>query len=418
MGKWWRAGPALWAALLVGPLRAGAPPAGEDWPGFRGPRGDGTSLETALPTRWSATEGIAWKVAIPGRGHASPVTWGDRLFLVTALEERQERVLLCLDRATGRTLWQQVALKAPLEPIHPLNSYASSTPLTDGERVYVSFLDRDRMLLAAYDFAGRRLWAARPGPFASKHGYSASPVLWKNMIIVNGDHDGEGFLVALNRRTGAVVWKTPRPNNTRSYCTPLIRTVAGRPLLMMTGSKCVAGYDPDTGKLRWILDGPTEQFVAAPVYNGRYLFITAGYPDKHILAIRPDGTGNVTETHVAWRTRRGCSYVPSPLLAGEFLLQVADGGFLTCFRADSGDLLWTERLGGGHSASPILGGGLAYFQSDRGVTSILRPGDAVHRVAVNTLGEDTFASPVPSRGRLYLRGVQHLYAIGPSPTAR
>jgi outer membrane protein assembly factor BamB len=394
-------------------LAAWAPGAlAENWPGFRGPRGDGTSLEKGLPLRWSATENIAWKVRVPGRGHASPVVWEDRLFLVSALEAQQERVLLCLDRRTGKTLWQRTVLKAPLEPIHTLNSYASSTPLTDGQRVYVSFLDRERMFIAAYDFQGNRVWAVHPGPFSSKHGYSSSPILYKDRVIVNGDHDGDGFLIGLNSRTGERVWKIARPNNTRSYCTPLIREVKGRPQMMLSGSKCVASYSPEDGSLQWILDGPTEQFVAAPVYNGRLLFITAGYPDRHILAIRPDGKGNVTNSHIAWRTRRGCSYVPSPIVMGEFLLVVSDGGFLTCFVADTGEILWTERLGGGHSASPVSSEDRVYFQSDRGVTTVVRPGRTFEKLAVNEIGEETYASPVVSQGQLFLRGVEHLFAIG------
>ena len=395
--------------LLLGPaalLHA------ENWPGFRGPRGDGTSLETGLPLHWSTTENVAWKAAIPGRGHASPVVWGDRIFLVTALEERQERVLLCLDRRNGKLLWQRVALTVPLEHIHEKNSYASSTPLTDGERVYVTFLDRDEMFVAAYDFQGKQLWAVRPGKFTSVHGYSSNPILYKNTIIVNGDHDGDGYLVALDRRTGATVWKTPRPNNTRSYCTPLIRAVNGVPHMMMTGSKCTASYNPENGKLQWIIDGPTEQFVAAPVYNGKYLFITAGFPERHVLAIRPDGTGNVTNTNIVWRTRRDASYVPSPLLIDDHLLVVNEGGFLTCFVPDTGEILWTERLGGGCWASPVTASGLAYIVSEQGVTYVVKPGKTCERLAANEIGEPVMASPVISQGQIFLRGLNHLFALG------
>lgn len=398
-------------AVLLGTAVANA----ENWPGFRGPRGDGSSNERDLPLRWSQSENIAWKVPIPGRGHASPIVWGDRVFVVSAVQEREERVLLCLDRRTGKTLWQVTVLKAPMEQIHPLNSHASSTPLTDGERVYVSFLDREVMMVAAYDFAGKRIWEARPGPFSSKHGYSSSPILFRNTIIVNGDHDGDGFLVALDRVTGKTIWKVDRPNKTRSYCTPIIREVGGEPLLMMSGSKCVAAYNPRTGSEVWRMDGPTEQFVAAPVFNGKLLFITSGYPDRHILAIRPDGKGLVTEDQIVWRTRKGCSYVPSPILMGEYLLNVTDGGFASCWRAETGEMLWTERLGGGHSASPFSSQDRVYFQGDRGVTSILRPGPTYQLLAQNDIGEETYASPVVSGGQIFLRGVNHLYAIGSKP---
>lgn len=401
--------------LLGGALLAAARVSaaqGENWPGFRGPRGDGTSLEKGLPVTWSPTENVGWKVPIPGRGHASPVVWGDRIFLVSALEEKAERILLCLDRRTGKTLWQRTALQSPLERIHRLNSYASSTPLTDGNRVYVTFLDRDQMYVTAYDFAGNRVWEVRPGPFKSNHGYSSNPVLYKDRIIVNGDHDGEGFIVALDRRTGKTIWKIQRPNNTRSYCTPLIRQVNGVPHMMLTGSKCTASYNPDDGSLQWMMDGPTEQFVAAPVYDGKLLFITAGYPERHILALRPDGQGKIADDAIVWRTRRGCSYVPSPLLAGECLYVVDDGGFATCFRASDGEVYWRERLSGGHSASPVLVDGKVYFQSDRGITTVVKAGPAFEKLASNELGEETYASPVVSQGQLFLRGLTHLYAIG------
>ena len=276
--------------------------AAENWPGWRGPRGDGTSAEKNVPVKWSENENIAWKSAIPGKGHSSPIVWGDRVFLVTAIDD--ERVLLSVDRSTGDILWQRTVLGAPLERIHRLNSYASSTPVTDGQRVYVSFLDEKQMYIAAYDFAGRRLWEARPGVFSSVHGYCSSPILWKDTVIINGDHDGPAYIVALNKETGQTVWKTERPNRKRSYCTPIIREIdrpgGKRHEMILSGSECVAAFDPDTGKQLWIHEGPTEQYVASLVYNGDLLFLTCGFPELHLMGIRPGGDGDVTETHVAW----------------------------------------------------------------------------------------------------------------------
>ena len=167
-----------------------------------------------------------------------------------------------------------------------------------------------------------------PGPFASVHGFCSSPILYGDKVIVNGDHDGDSYLVALSRTDGRVLWKTPRENHTRSYCAPLIRRMAGRPQMVLAGDKCVASFNPDTGARLWVIDGPTEQFVASPVYSERcgLLFITGGFPDHHILAIRPDGTGNVTQTHIAWRTTRGVAYVPSPIIEGDYFLVIADSG--------------------------------------------------------------------------------------------
>ena len=177
----------------------------ENWPGWRGPRGDGTSMEKNVPIRWSGTQNILWKVPIPGKGHASPIVWSKHIFVVTAIKEKKQRILLCLDRKDGKILWQRVILEAPLERTNSLNSYASSTPATDGQRVYISFLDRDKMFIAAYDFDGNRLWEVRPGVFASMHGYCSSPVLWKDKVIINGDHDGPSYIVALSRATGQTI---------------------------------------------------------------------------------------------------------------------------------------------------------------------------------------------------------------------
>jgi outer membrane protein assembly factor BamB len=293
-----------------------------------------------------------------------------------------------------------------------LNSFASSTPATDGERVYVSFLDAGKMAVAAYDFAGNPLWLARPGAFSSVHGYCSCPVLFEDKVIVNGDHDGDAYLVALDRATGRTLWKVDRENKTRSYVTPIIRRFDGRTQMILSGSKCVASYDPRNGSRHWIIDGPTEQFVASLVDNGRLLFLTAGYPELHMMAIRPDGRGNVTDTHVVWRTTKGASYVPSPIAAGDYFLVVSDGGVASCFEAETGKRLWMERLGTHYSSSPVSAGGLVYFTSDEGTTTVIRPGPELEVVAKNELGEDCRASAAISQGRIFVRGVKHLFCIG------
>jgi len=400
----------LIAGLLL--LAANRAAFAENWPGWRGPRGDGTSLETNVPVHWSKTENIAWKAEVPGVGHASPIVWNDRVFVVSCLESERQRILLSFDRRTGRKLWQIVVLESPLERKHELNSFASSTPVTDGKNVYCTFLDRDQMAVAAHDFSGRQLWLVHPGPFSSVHGYCSSPVLFENLIIVNGDHDGDAYLVALDRQNGRTVWKTPRENKTRSYSTPIIRQIDGRTQMILSGSKSVASYDPRTGKRHWIIDGPTEQFVASVVYNGRLLFLTAGFPELHLLAVRPDGQGNVTDTHIAWRSTKGAAYVPSPIAVDDYFLVVSDGGVATCLAADSGQRHWTERLGTHFSASLTSAGGLVYFLADDGVTSIVRAGNQFELVAKNELGEDCYSSPAISQGQIFFRATHHLYAVG------
>lgn len=419
---------ALTVSVLPAIVRA------ENWPCWRGPRGDGTSGEKNVPVHWNGETGenIVWRTAIPGEGHASPIVWEDTIFVVSCLLETQERVLIAVDRRDGSIRWQRTVLRAPLETKHALNSYASSTPATDGRRVYVTFLEVDgstiaapnvsrprpvtpgRMVVAAYDFEGRRLWLVRPGPFVSAHGFCSSPVLYKDLVIVNGDHDGDGFLVALDKRTGQIVWKTPRENNTRSYVTPIIRTIDGRPQLVLSGSKMVAAYDPDSGKPLWKVDGPTEQFVASLVFDGQRFYVAGGFPTHHVLAIRPTGRGDVTETHVVWHQTNAKCYVPSPILVGRYLLVPEDRGTANCYDAPSGELLWKARMGNHFSTSLVAANGLVYFVADNGVTKVVRPGPQLQIVAENPLGQYCYASPAISNGQIFIRGEDELFCIGES----
>lgn len=396
-------------------LIVAAAKADENWPGWRGPRGDGTVRGAPnLPVDFDIAKDTVWKTKIPGVGHASPVIWEDRIFLVSADEESQARSLMCFDRISGEIKWSKGVLQSPFEDIHRLNSRASSTPVTDGERIFVSFLDGEKMFVAAYDLEGNQLWQQRPGVFSSKHGYCSCPVLWKNMVIVNGDHDGEAYIVALDQKSGETIWKTERPNKLRSYCTPIIREIDGRTQLILSGSESVASYDPENGTQHWVIDGPTEQFVASLVYNEdlNLLFMTCGFPQKHMFAIRPDGSGNVTKTHVVWRDTAGASYVPSPIAIGDYFLVVADNGVASCFIAETGDRHWRERLPGGHSASIIAANGLAYFISDEGIVSVLKPGPEFKVIAQSEVGENVYASPAVYGDQFFIRGEEHLFCIG------
>jgi outer membrane protein assembly factor BamB len=386
---------------------------------WRGPLGDGRSLENTVPVKWSATENIAWKTRIPGKGHSSPIVWGDRVFVTTALEETGERALLCVDRRDGKILWQKTVLTSGLEKKHGLNSYASATPATDGKLVYVSFFEQPKIQIVAYDFDGKEAWRASPGEFRSVHGFCSSPVLYKDLLILNGDQDATAYLVAYDKATGKERWRTDRPNKTRSYCTPLIVDLAGKTQMILSGSKCVASYNPDDGKQYWIIDGPTEQFVASLVHTNGVVFMTGGFPELHVLGIDPSGAGNVTNTHVLWRDgqskgdRKIASYVPSPIASGDWFFLVSDNGQASCYEAKTGKTMWREKLGKHHSASAFSANGdLLYFTSDAGETFVIKAGAKYELVARNELGEDVRATPAVSRGQIFIRGVDNLYCVG------
>lgn len=387
----------------------------ENWPVWRGPRRDGTSTEKSVPVKWSATENVVWKTPIPGVSHSSPIVWDDRVFVVSAVEGTEGRDLVSLDARSGKILWQQTVVKSPFEKKHKLNSHASSTPATDGKLVYVAFLDVQDMVVAAYDFEGKQQWLVRPGKFKSVHGFCSSPVLHKDKVIVNGDHDGESYIVALDRATGKTVWKTPRQNRTRSYCVPIVMELSGRTQMILSGDKSVASYDPDTGKLHWYLKGPTEQFVASLVYNPKadLLFMTGGFPEHHLLGMKHTGSGIIGTNEIVWHHTKASmvSYVPSPISEGDYFLIVSDTGMANCLVAKTGEPVWQEKVGS-HHASLVSANGLVYFLSDAGVTTVVKPGPKFEVIARNELGETCFASPAISNGRLFIRGEKTLFCIG------
>jgi len=403
-------------ALVLLALLTPAAHAGE-WPGWRGPRGDGHSDEDNIPTHWGDTDNVAWKVQLPGKGHSSPVIWGDRIFLTAALEKEQQRLLLCLDRRTGKEQWRKVVVTSPLEQKHDLNSYASATPVTDGRHLWVSFFEQPKIVLACFDLDGNEVWRTSPGEFHSMHGFCSSPVLYKDTVILNCDQDSDAAcLVAFESATGKERWRTERPNHTRSYCTPIFVEHHGKSQMILSGSKSVCSYEPDTGKSIWWMAGPTEQFVATLVYTDDVLLVTGGFPEFHLLGVDPGGTGDALKTNVLWHDRKNASYVPSPIAAGRYFFVVSDNGIGTCLEAKTGKVQWKQRMGRRHSASAVAAGDNLYFLDDDGNTFVVKASPRYELVAENALGEPAFASPAISRGQLFIRTTGHLWCIG-KPTA-
>lgn len=412
--------------LTFGPTQA------ENWPGWRGPRGDGSSNSQSPPLKWNAEtgDGIVWKTEIPGVGHASPIIWENHAFIVTCDLDAQVRQLIALDANKGDILWKRNVISAKLEKKHALNSFASGTPATDGKLVYVTFFEAGdqeiiapnvgserkifpgKMVVAAYDYEGNQKWIVKPGEFISAHGYSSCPVLYKDLVIVNGDHDGDSYILALDRNTGETVWKTKRSYGIRSYCTPLIREIDGRTQMVFSGSKHIISLNPANGEVHWVVEGPTEQFVASMVYDGELFYMCAGYPTYHVMGIDPRGKGDVTESHVRWHSKEVRCYVPSPVVIGDYLIVADDRGTANCYSTKDGTRLWLDRLGNHFSASLLQANGLAYLIADNGLTKIVKPGKELEVVAENPLNEYVYASPALANNRLFIRGEKHLFCIG------
>ena len=386
----------------------------ENWPGWRGPNGDGTSSEINLPVKWDSTTNVMWKVPVPGIGYASPIVWGDRLFTVTAMTETHEKQLLCYDTKTGNLLWQVTVLKSPLESKHNDNSFASGTPVTDGSSVYISLLDGDSVVVAAYDFNGKQLWIKRPGTYSSPHGYSVSPILYKDKVIINEDSKGDAFVAALSRTDGHTLWKTKFDKRSHSFSTPLIRDIAGKKQMIVCGNMEVASFNPDDGSRYWFSTGPSEDFASSPVYNEQsgLVLISSGWPKRIIYALKPDGSGDITNTHIAWQATDGAFYVPSPVTVGPYLITTSTNGSVNCIEAATGKIFWKENLGKQYG-SAVLAGGLVYMPSDQGTITVIKPGATYETIAKNNIGETLLASPAISNGMIYLRSTSHLFCIGP-----
>lgn len=385
----------------------------QNWPCWRGPSGDGTCVDSNVPTEWDSVKNVQWKSPVPGIGHSSPIIWENKLFLTSALPESNEKILLCYDSRNGKLLWKETVVKTTLEKKHSDNSYASGTPATDGKLVYISFLDEEEILVAAYDFKGKQVWEQRPGTYSSPHGYSVSPTLYEDKVIINGTSKGENFFAALSKSDGHIIWKKKQETLAHSWSTPFILEKEGKIQLILLGNSQIASYDPNDGSKFWFVNGPAEDFCSTPVYNEKHdLLITSSAWRKRILiAIDPNGKGDVSESHVRWQTTQGAMYVPSPLSTGDYLFTTQTNGKVYCTDIPSGDTLWVENLGKQY-ASPVLTGGLVYMPNDEGVITVIKPGPKYNRISQNDLGEGMIASAAISRGKIFLRGEKHLYCIG------
>jgi outer membrane protein assembly factor BamB len=390
----------------------------EDWPQFRGPTGQGHATEQGLPLEWSETKNVIWKTPVPGLGWSSPVVAGGRIWLTTVVETKEGRRLaaslrlLAFDAASGRELTNvEVFRLNSAGYINPKNSRASPTPIVDGDKVYVHF-GADGT--AALNTSGQILWTIRLS-YESQHGNGGSPVLYRDLLIVNCDgNGGDAYVAAIDTQTGKIRWKTPRRQPAdQAYSTPLVITVGDRDQLVSVGAYRAAAYEPDTGREIWRVSyGDGFSNVPRPVFGQGLVYIATGFQTPTLIAVRPDGRGDVTRTHLAWTITRGAPYTPSPLLVGNDLYFVSDTGVLTLADARSGEVVWQQRLGGNYSASPVFADGRIYYQSEEGLTTVIAPGREFKRLAQNRVDGYTLASMAVSGGSFFLRSHSHLYRIG------
>jgi outer membrane protein assembly factor BamB len=390
-----------------------------DWPQFRGPTGQGISDEKPL-TEWSDTKNVLWKKDVPGSGWSSPVVVGGKIYLTSAVEVKDsaDRSLraLCLDAKDGKIVWdvevfRQDAKKAPR--IHSKNSHASPTPIVEGERLYVHFGHQGT---ACLDLTGKVLWRNRELNYNPVHGNGGSPVLVDGLLVFSTDGAAVRQVVALDAKDGQLKWKKDRsgePSKHFSFSTPLVITVKKKKQIVSPASDVVSAYDPATGDEIWKVTYNGYSVIPRPVYGHGMVFLSTGYDSPELLAIAADGNGDVTKTHVKWRLRKGAPHTPSPLLVGDELYLVSDGGLASCLDAKTGKEHWQKRVAGrGYSASPIYANGNVYLLSEDGVGTVLKASKTYEPVARNELGERTLASYAVSDSALFIRTAKRLYKIG------
>jgi outer membrane protein assembly factor BamB len=418
---------------------------GPNWPQWRGPDGQGVSNETGLPTEWSAVNNVKWKTEISGRGHSSPIVWGKKIFLTTALDGeaipgrtagvthkmsdgstfvhpdavganlKHTFKVVCLDRDTGKILWERVAYEGPVQDSrHKKASFASSTPATDGKYVFAFFGTEG---LYAYDFQGKEVWKQNLGTLGTASvGYGVSPILYGNLVIMQCDESGmNSFIVAFDKKTGKEAWRVARKVDV-TWSTPVLVKTAKGTELVAGAAEAIIAYDPATGKELWRHKGLESNAVPSPVVSNDLVVLTSGYPNKIALALKAGGNGDVTGTsQLAWSYNKGTAYVPSPILYGDYVYLMTDRGLLTCLDAKTGKMEYEgQRVPKPTTflASPVAYEGKILLTSEDGETFILKAGPKHEVLGSNSVGEPVYASPAIANGNLFIRGEKHLFAIG------
>ncbi len=422
MGKNGR-GKALLTGLLFTSVLWTGTTRSEDWPWFRGPSRQGISQEKDVPTQWSAASNIRWKALIPGEGWSSPIVFGDRLFVTTALAGGSSFRMICLDRSLGKVIWDKELTRQKAGHKQPNNSYATPTPATDGTRIYVPVCD-GRIL--AVSMEGKVEWINSDFDYYSEHGLAVSPVLYEDLVIVPFDWSSpppdtkvgwqvpwdKAVILAVDKNAGKTRWRGSRGSSRIAHVTPQIAKVDGRDQLISGAGNVIQGFDPKTGERLWTVSSPGEGVVPSVVIGEGLVFTASGFGESRICAVRLGGSGDVTKTHTVWESREDVPKMSSMLYVSSRLYLATETGVAKCFKAATGEVLWRERLGAKSSASPVWADGKIYFLAENGKMTVVEDGPTFKIVAQNELGEKCCASPAISHGNLFIRTDKALYCIG------
>ncbi|MFO0844337.1 MAG: PQQ-binding-like beta-propeller repeat protein [Gemmataceae bacterium] len=388
------------------------PAAADDWPGWRGPNRDGVSAEKRFPTRWSATENVRWKAAVPGLGVSAPIVCGDRVFLTSSGGKAGEELyLLGYDRADGRELWRRRMFGSELsDGQYAPGAMAVPTPTTDGKRVFALYGTGD---LVCVDTDGRPVWirslAGEYGAFRNRWGMASSPLLIDGLLVVQVDHWTGSYLLGVDAATGKNRWKTPRGVGV-NWTSPVVAGAGKDKVIVAVGTNTVKGYDPATGQELWALPGQLPQSIPTPVVRGDRMWVQSGQGFTSLcLRLGADGKAAPSKE---WTAPSKGAEIPSPLVLGDYYYYAEDSGFVACLRADTGEPVWRRRLPAKVHASPVAAGDTLYLTTMSGAVTVLRAGPEYKLLARNELGEALVASPALANGCIFLRGEKHLYCIG------
>lgn len=412
-----------WLGLVLGlALAGGGVVRGENWPQFRGPRGDGQSPARGLPVTFGEAANVRWKTAIHGKAWSSPVIWEQQIWMTTATKDGTELGAVCVDAETGKVVHEVVVFRIA-EPkfCHPMNSYGTPTPVIENDRIYVHFGSYGT---ACLDTAtAKTLWSRQDFPCDHFRGPASSPIVVDSLVVLTFDGVDVQYLAALDKTTGKTVWKrdrhivfdTPLTDYHKAYSTPAVIHAAGKRQLISPSAGATIAYDPTTGAELWRVRSGGMNAAALPLFGNGLVYVTSAAGGWQLFAVRPDGSGDVTDTHVAWKFAKNVPTRPSLILLENRLFMISDSGMISCVDAKSGQPVWQKRLGGAFSASPLYANGYIYFFGEDGEAPVIAAGDEYKLVANNKLGDGFMASPAVYQDSLILRSRSHLYRIGNNP---